>query len=190
MNRSIVTSLFAVAFVAVVLTGCDSDNDTRFGHIYLKGGKKVPSRLSGWVAVQGTEPKVVEDKTAGFSYAVLATHNVVSNELNGWVALKPGLFSKMSGVKTETPAGDSGELYVLYKDAHIPLEMSNWIALPNTQPEVQSSATRKDVGLAKLSSDNVIPKEMNGWVAVNPDTLAKLSEKYMMTGKGSQTGKE
>ena len=186
MNRTIITSLFSVAVIALVLSGCDSDNDTRFGHIYLRGGKKVPSRLQGWVAVQGNSPKVVEDKNAGISYAILATHDVVSSEINGWVAVKPGLFAKMSGMKTETPAGDQGELYVLYKDAHIPEEMSNWIALPNTQPEVQSSATKKDVGLAKLAADNVIPKEMNGWVAISPDTLAKLSEKYMMTGKGSQ----
>ena len=186
MNRSIVYAFLTLAFSLVVLSGCDSDNDTRYGHIYLKGGKKVPSHLAGWVAVQGTQPKLVEDKEAGFSYAVLATHNVVSSELSGWVAVKPGLFARMSGIKTETPAGDEAELYVLNKDAHIPMEMSNWIALPNTQPEVESSATKKDVGLAKLAADNVIPKELNGWVAINPDTLAKLTEKFMMTGKGAK----
>ncbi len=187
MKRSIVVPFFAVALVAVVLTGCDADNNNpKYGHVYLRGGKKVPSNLVGWVAVPGAQPKVVEDKNLGFSYAVLATHNIVSSDISGWVALKPGLFAKMSGIKVEAPADNASELYVLNAGARIPEDMSNWIALPNTQPEVESSSTKKDVGLAKLASDNVIPKELNGWIAVSPDTLAKLSEKYMMTGKGAK----
>jgi hypothetical protein len=191
MTRTTLVSLVALTLAGMVLVGCDADNtQTRYGRTYLKGGKKVPSNLVGWVAVPGSEPKVTDDKNAAISYAVLSSHNIVPGSISGWVALKPALFAKMSGIKIDAPADNASELYVLNAGARIPLEMSNWVAVPNTQPQVESSSSKKDVGLAKLYADNVIPKELNGWIAVNPDTLAKLSEKYMMTGKGARTSKE
>jgi hypothetical protein len=192
MKRSTLCSLAALTVVALILGGCDADNtQSRSGRAFLKGGKHVPSNLVGWVAVPGAEPKVTEDKNVGISYAVLSTHNLIPGSISGWVALKPALFAKMSGIKVDAPAESGGsELFVLTGGSKIPYDMTNWVAVPNTQPEVESSASKKDVGLAKLYTDNVIPKELNGWVAVNPDTLAKLSEKYMMTGKGARTTKE
>lgn len=191
MKRSTISSLAVLTLVALVLGGCDADNtQSRGGRAFLRGGKHVPSNLVGWVAVPGAEPKITDDKDAGISYAVLSTHNLIPGSISGWVALKPALFTKMSGIKTEAPADNGSELFVLQGGSKIPYDMSNWVAVPNTQPEIESSASKKDVGLAKLYTDNVIPKELNGWVAVNPDTLAKLSEKYMMTGKGSRTTKE
>jgi len=186
--------LRSVAVLALLCgLGCDNDRDSSSyvgGKYLLRPGKHVSSQIAGWVAVPGNEPKTIDDKTSGLSYAVLTTHDVVPSTMSGWVAINPSLFAKMSGIKVEAPKDDQSELIVLHRGELISGDLANWVAVPNSQPQVEVSSTKKDNGLAKLSSQNIVPKELNGWVAVNPDTLATLSEKYMMTGKGSRTSKE
>ncbi len=185
-------AVVAVCVLTVLLSGCDADNvnERGGGRAYLRGGHKVPSNLSGWIAVPGAEPKPTQDKNTGITFAVLKTHDVVPSTMNSWGAMTPQLFLAASGITVEAVKDDSSELYVLNQGSQIPYEMSNWIALRNTQPEVQISATKKEKGVGTLYTENIVPKEMNGWVAMDRETFAKLLEKYMMTGKGSKTSKE
>ena len=188
MSRmSPITATAAFVALAVLVSGCDNDNDYRGGRTYLRAGKKVSSHLSGWVAIPGAEPKITENKDASLSYAVLSAHQVVPYAMNDWKAVPPKLFKAMTKIVVEAPADNATELYVLREGDHVPYDMGNWVAVPNTQPQIETSSTQKGKGVAIISADNVIPKEMNGWVAIDKETFARLVEKYMMTGKGAET---
>ena len=172
-----ITPFAIVAALTLVLVGCGCDNDNdeyRGGRTMLRGGKKVSSNISGWVAIPGAEPKLTEDKAAHISYAVLSTHQVVPASMNNWKAVPAKLFKIISKIAVEAPPENNTELRVLYHGEHIPYDMSNWVAVPNTQPEIETSDTQKGRGVALLHADNIIPKEMNGWVATDVDTFAKL----------------
>ena len=101
--------------LAVLLSGCDADNvnERTGGRAYLRGGHGVPSNLSGWVAVPGTEPKATLDKNSGVTYAVLKTHDLVPSSMSNWGAMTPQLFLAASGIAVEAVKDDSSELYVL-----------------------------------------------------------------------------
>jgi hypothetical protein len=166
----------AAVALALILSGCDNDNEYRGGRTYLRAGKKVSSNISGWVAIPGAEPKLTEDKTTHISYAVLGTHQVIPGSMHNWKAVPAKLFKIISKIPVEAPPEDNSELHVLYRGEHVPYDMSNWIAVPNTQPEYETSATQKGRGVAILRNDNIVPKEMNGWVATDVDTFARLVE--------------
>jgi len=61
--------------------------------------------------------------------------------------------------------------------------------LPYSGPQIEKSAAKKDREMSVLAAGNIVPKEMHGWVAVTREDLAKLSEKFMLTGPGSKTSK-
>ena len=167
------------------LAGCNTEREPGAGNkAVLKAGQQVSADMVGWVAVPNTEPKVA--KGGDVEYAVLASQNVVPGALDGWVAINPALFSKMSDIKTETPNVAAAEKWVLKPEGkRVPKEMNGWVAVPPSSVSVEASARSEELKMAKLATYNIVPKELNGWVAVSPATLSKLSEKYMMTGKGS-----
>ena len=184
------TLLVALALALVLgATGCftkrDKPDEER---AILHAGQQVSADMVGWVAVPNTAPEV--RKAAALSYAVLSTHNVVPAAVDGWVAMNPSFFAKLSDVKVETPPAVSGERWVLKPEGKsVPKEKDGWVALPYSEPQIEKSAAKKDREMAALAAGNLVPKEMHGWVAVTREDLAKLSEKFMLTGPGSKTTK-
>lgn len=178
----------AVGALVLALAGCDTERD-KGGQMRatLKAGQKVSNDMTGWVALPGaTEPNIKKDDSKGISYAVLGANNLVPYALNNWVAINPAFFTKLTEITVEAPK-ESGDLFVLSpKGIRVPADKNGWVAVPYNSPKIESSATRKDRELAKLSAEDVIPKEMNGWVAVDKDTLANLVDKFMKTGPGAK----
>jgi len=186
------TNILWVAFaLALVLgsTGCftkrDKPDEER---ALLHAGQQVSADMVGWVAVPNTAPEV--RKHDALSYAVLATHNVVSATVDGWVAMNPSFFAKLADIKVETPPAGSSERWVLAPEGKsVPKDKDGWVALPFSEPQIEKSASKKDREMAILATGNIVPKEMHGWVAVTREDLAKLTEKFMLTGPGSKTTK-
>jgi len=186
-------NLYSVAMLAVLvaLAGCNTEREEGQGErAVLKAGQQVSAAMVGWVAVPNTQPSLIADKDKAVSYAVVRTNNVIPSSMSSWVAINPTLFSKMSDIKVETQDSPDAERWVLKSEGKsVPKDKHGWVAVPFTQPQIESSGKAKGLEMATLYANNVVPKEMNGWVAVDRDTLAKLSEKYMMTGKGADLPK-
>ncbi|HYF49551.1 MAG TPA: hypothetical protein VEJ63_09105 [Planctomycetota bacterium] len=188
-----VKNILSIAMLGMVvaLVGCNTEREQGQGErAVLKAGQQVSADMVGWVAVPNTQPAVTADKDKAVSYAVVQTNNVVPASMDSWVAVNTALFTKMTDIKVEVKDAPAGERWVLKPEGKsVPKEKHGWVAVPFTQPQIESSAKAKGLEMATLYANNIIPKEMNGWVAVDRETLAKLSEKYMMTGKGADLPK-
>jgi hypothetical protein len=184
-------ALFAAA-VMLGLAGCNTEREPGGENkAILKAGQQVSADMVGWVAVPNTAPVMQENKEQKIPYGVLAAHNVIPAALNGWLAMPPVLFQKMSKITVESKPMSAVERFVLNKEGKkIPQESAGWVAVPPTQPQVESAFAKKGLEMATLSTNNIVPKELHGWVAVSPEVLAGLVEKYMQTGPGSELPKE
>jgi hypothetical protein len=189
MKKISILSLAAFAAIVLTLAGCNTEREQGRNKAVLKGGQQVSADMVGWVAVPNTVPEVKQ--AGGVSYAVLGTHNVIPTNMDGWVATNGAFFTKLSGVQVDAPKGSSSERWVLKPEGKsVPKDKHGWVAVPFSEPQIESSAHKKDREMAALIENNIVPKEMNGWVAVDRDTLAKLVEKFMQTGTGSKVSKE
>jgi len=187
MKTTLKISAF-VAVLALALSGCNTQVEKGSDRAILKAGQQVSADMVGWVAVPNTAPQTKKEKEVEF--AVLGTHNIVPSTLDGWVAINPAFFTKLSDIKVEVPAGAAGERWVLKPEGKsVPKDKHGWVAVPYSEPQVEKSEHKKDREMAALANGNIVPKEMNGWVAVDRDTLAKLVTAYMKTGQGSKVSK-
>jgi hypothetical protein len=188
MKRTNVLALFAVALV-LGAAGCFTQReDPKEDRTILKAGQQVSADMVGWVAVPNTVPDV---KSGAIAYAVLAAQNVVPAKMNGWVAVNPAFFAKMTDIKVETPPAVTAERWVLKPEGKsVPKDKNGWVALPYSAPTIEKSAHKQDREMATLATNNIVPKEMHGWVAVEADALAKIVDKYLRTGPGSKVSKE
>lgn len=178
-----------VAVLALAVSGCNTEREKGHERAILKAGQQVSADMVGWVAVPNTAPQTKQEKDV--SYAVLGTHNVVPETLDGWVAINPVFFTKLSGIKVEVSTGAAGERWVLKPEGKsVPKDKHGWVALPYSAPQIEKSEHKKDREMAALAGGNIVPKEMSGWIAVSSETLAKLSDAYMKTGAGSKVSKE
>ena len=173
-------ALIAVALV-VALTGCYPEREPGQNRAALKAGQTVPPDMNNWVALPNTMP---EAKTSeGLKYFVLATHNVIPANLDGFVALDAALFTKLSGLQVEAPKGAGAPLYVLKEGKTISKDKSGYVAVPNENPKVVKSSSGT-MATAELVKSQLVPKEMNGWVAIDRDTLGNLAEKKLAPKEG------
>lgn len=180
-----------VAAVTLVLAGCNTEKQEGKDYAVLKKGQQVAGAMVGWIAVPNTTPVIKKDDAKGVSYALLATDNIVLDGQDGWVAVNPAFFTKLSDIAVPAAAAKSSQKWVLKPEGKfIPKDKDGWVALPYSEPQIEASSHKKDRELAVLSLGNVIPKELNGWVAVDKETLAKLTQKFMMSGPGSKVSKE
>lgn len=188
-RTNVLTALFAAALV-LGIAGCFTQRDKPGEErATLKAGQQVSAEMVGWVAVPNTVPQMKD--AAGLKYAVLSTHNVVPPALDGWVAMNNTLFSKMADIKVDEPAAAGGERWVLKPEGKsIPKEKNGWVAVPFSEPQIEKSTHKKDREMAVLAANNIVPKEMHGWVAVSREDLAKITEKFMLTGPGSKASKD
>jgi hypothetical protein len=184
-------SALLLASLLFVLYGCNTEREVGEGdRAILKAGQQVSAEMVGWVAVPNTAPAVSTNKESNVTYAVVTTNNVIPAKLNGWVAMNPALFTKMTKIAIEVKEAPAVERLVLKPEGKaIPKDKNGWIAIPLTQPAIESNSKNKALEMAVLSANNLVPKELNGWVAVDKETLATLSEKYMSTGTGSELPK-
>ncbi|MCY3019906.1 MAG: hypothetical protein NTW87_12865 [Planctomycetota bacterium] len=181
----------AVAALLVSLAGCFTEREALGkDRAILKGGQQVSGDMVGWVAVPNTAPEMRQEKNRNISYAVLSTHNVIPENLSGWVAMNPSFFAKMTDIKVDTPPATATERWVLKPEGKsVPKDKNGWIALPFSEPQIESSAHKKDREMAALAGGNIIPKEMHGWVALDRETLAKVTAEFMNKGSGSELPK-
>ena len=185
--------LAALLAGSLFLAGCNTEpEDKNVDRAILKAGQQVSEEMVGWVAVPNSTPKVVAAKEKGLTYAVLSTHQYVPASMNSWVAMTPALFAKMTDIKVETKDAPAPEKWVLKPlGKSVPKDKDGWVAVPFSEPKIESSATKKALEMATLFTHNIIPKDMNGWVALDANTLAKVSEEYMKkAGPGAQLPKE
>lgn len=151
-SRSMFACLLAAMAVAV-MTGCDHNRDN-----YEYNERYSP--------VQATPPKpypLVEDKEKNIKYAVLQQGSLVTSDIDKWKAVNPEFFAKLSGVTVAVPEPDktmhSGRGYLI--------------------PKIEASEKFPDRKLTAISGGYLVPKELNGWVAVSQDTFEKLATEFM-----------
>jgi hypothetical protein len=189
MKNSILSTV-VIAGLVLALSGCNTEREAGTERAILKAGQQVSGDMVGWVAVPNTSPALTTNKDKNVTYAVISANNVVPDSMNGWVAIDPSLFAKMTDIKVETKDIPATDRWVLKPEGKsVPKEKHGWVAVPFTQPQIQSSDKGKGLQMANLSSNNIVPKEMNGWVAVDSIVLANLVEKHMMTGQGAELPK-
>lgn len=105
---------------------------------------------------------LVEDKTLGISYAVLQEGSVISSNIGSWHALSPELFTTLSGVTVKAPEPD--------KTYHAGYGF--------TVPVIEAGQGKPEHKMARISASTLVPKDLNGWVAVDQASLDALSKKY------------
>ena len=106
---------------------------------------------------------LVEDKAKGYQYAVLQEGSVVTRDIDKWQAVNPEFFAKLSGITVAAPVPDGtphpGVGYIM--------------------PKIDVSTQYPDRKLTTISAGYLVPKELNGWVAVSLDTFEKLAKDFM-----------
>jgi hypothetical protein len=180
-NTQTLFAALAAAALVVALAGCYPEREPGQNRAALKAGQTVPPDMNNWVALPNTVP---EAKTSGeLKYAVLATHNIIPANLDGQVALDPALFTKLSGIAVEAPKGTGAVPYVLKEGKTISKDKSGYVAVPGDNPKIIKSSNGS-MATAELVKSQVVPKEMNGWVAIDRDTLGKLAEAKLAPKEG------
>ena len=149
-SKSAFACLLAMAIAFI--SGCDHNRDK-----YENYERSSPVQ---------TPPKpypLVEDKEKGLKYAVLQQGSLVTQELDKWKAVNPEFFAKLSGVTVAAPEEDktlhSGRGYLI--------------------PKIEASEKFPDRKLTAISANYLVPKELNGWVAVSQETFEKLATEFM-----------
>lgn len=103
---------------------------------------------------------VIEDKS-GVKYAVLQEGSVITPDINNWHALSPEFFKWLSGITVTAPEPDKtyrpGAYFV--------------------KPNITTRKTNPEHKAAHLSAGPMVPKELNGWAAIDQATLTSLLEK-------------
>ncbi len=174
--------LFSVSMM-LLLPGCFLKREEGQTRTVLKKGWQVAEDMKGWVAVPNHEPvklehpeKEVKDGKEISAYR-LATHDILPATMEGWVAINTVAFKRYSGTELGALNTKAGALWEMRVGRRIPADKDGWIGVPLSYPKIQRL---KDFGLASLQADQLVPKEMDGWVAVDKETLAKLAQDLEM----------
>lgn len=170
----------ASALSLVLLAGCFLEKEQGRERSLLKAGAAVPNAMDGWVAVSPADPKVMTHPELGITYHILATHNLVLAKMDGYKALSPALFERYTKIKVEAPGAPACQMWVMKESKKVAPEMDGWVGLPLSYPNIQKEG---QYGLAVLVEDQIIPREMNGWVAVDTGTLVKLAGENARQGR-------
>ena len=163
----------------VFVAGCMVEKDKDHNRARLIADKHVPDDMDNWVAVPGITPKPTTDSGKAITYYRLATHNLVPDNMEGYFALSPALFEKVTGLKLAAQTSPETELFTLKARKKILHEQDGWIAVPLSYPSIQKQG--EGFAMATLSPDTLIPKDMDGWVAVDKETMAKIAENDEMS---------
>ncbi len=146
-----VTMACLVMTVVFAMTGCNKHRDEEY--VVVQAGPPPPPYV------------ILEDKAKGVSYAVLQEGSVTTKEIDGWKALSPEFFTKLSNITVTAPAPDT-------------------MAHPGFSyhvPAIEASKLYPERKMATISTGSLVPKELNGWVAISHETLEKLAKDFMTT---------
>ena len=183
-RMSSVALAVAAAGLLVFAAGCFVEKDAGHQRAHLLADKYIPDEMDKWIAVPDMAPKSVTAN--GITYYVLGTHNVVPDSMAGFIAMNPKAFEKYTGIK---PAGGaaSGEPVVLKARKKVLRDQAGWVALPSGNYPAQEKDG--EFAMANLEADQLVPKEMDGWAAVDKETVAKLAKQDEMN-KNTMPGKK
>ena len=139
-----------VATVVLTLAGCNKHRDEEYS-TYVEPVAPIPPY------------PLIDDKAKGISYAVLQEGSVATKEIDKWTVLSPEFFAKLSGITVTAPAPDkmlhSGFGYIM--------------------PKIEASSQYPERKVTSVSANYLVPKELNGWVAMSPETFEKLAKDFM-----------
>ena len=166
-------ALVAFGMMAFV-SGCMVEKEKDHNRAKLIVDKYVPDDMDKWIAVPSNYPKPTTEGGKGVTYYRLATHNAIPDSMEGFFALSPALFEKVSGIKLPAAPAGAPSLIVLKARKKILKANDGWVALPEAYPSIQKE--NDSFAMATLSSEAIIPKDMDGWVALDKETMAKLAE--------------
>src|SRR5690242_318958 len=85
-----------------------------------------------------------------------------------------GLFASvvfLAGCQTERDEGQ-GDRATLKGGQVITYDMTGWVAVPYSVPDVKKAS---NVNYAVLTAYNVVPVNLQDWIAVNPKLFSKMS---------------
>lgn len=151
--RTFFTATLACLLATVVLslTGCNKHYDEEYTTTNVVPVAPIPPY------------PLMDDKAKGISYAVLQEGSVATKEIDKWTALSPEFFAKLSGITVTAPAPDktvhAGYGYIM--------------------PKIEASEQYPERKVTSVSANYLIPKELNGWVAISHDTFEKLAKDFM-----------
>jgi len=157
-------SLLSIPALAVIvlLSGCDKDREYRGGDRYEQ--PRTPPTYTNTPSASATPAyPVVEDKEKGIKYAVLQQGAKVPAEFNGWQAVNPEFFAKLSGITVTAPEPIAN-----------PQVAGSYLV-----PKIIASDEYPDRKVTVISGNYLITKEVHGWVAMSPETLQKLIQGFM-----------
>ncbi len=86
----------------------------------------------------------------------------ITPNIDKWKAITPELFTKISGISVKAPEEDKTSKSGVYMT-----------------PKFDGSAAVPELKLTTLTANTLVPKELNGWVALNPDEFATLVGNFM-----------
>jgi len=158
-------SLLCVPALAAIamFSGCDKDREYR-GDRYEQP-RTPPTYVNSPGNPSSATPSypVVEDKEKGIKYAVLQQGAKVPGEFNGWQAVNPEFFTKLSGITVTAPEPITN-----------PQVAGSYLV-----PKIIASDEYPDRKVTVISGNYLITKEVHGWVAMSPETLQKLIQGFM-----------
>lgn len=168
----------ALVLALMVAGGCGFlKREEGKNRVILKAGWQVGADQADWVGVPGLAPKEAKDANKGIAYAVLSTHNVVPDKMDGWQAYSPKAFEKLSGIQVPPQKTPEGELWPMKEGRRVPKEKDGWVGVAPMYPRIVDGTG------AVLAPDLIVPKEMDGWACVDRETSAKLWAAFEMQGQ-------
>jgi hypothetical protein len=155
--RSISTVLASllVATLLVTSSGCNKDRDSEYYY-------QERRQSGGTTSAQSAKPYPITEQN-GIKFAVLAKGAVVTSNINGWRAITPEFFNKMTAITVKVPEEDKtyhpGMGYVI--------------------PRIEASEKYPERKLTGISAGYLVPKELHGWVAMDQATFDKVTSEWM-----------
>jgi len=152
MRKYLVTTAACLAAATLaVLSGCNNNKDR--GEYYYDD--------RGHAIAQPQKPYEIQEQN-GVKFAVLQHGSLVTPNIDKWRAMTPTLFAKLSGITVKVPVEDTSHRSGVYMTV-----------------KYDGSEAVPDLKFANVTANTLVPKELNGWVAVTPEQLAALVDKFM-----------
>jgi hypothetical protein len=174
--RSVLRAALVLALL-VAVTGCFLKREEGTSRTILKEGWQVADDMANWVAVANIEPKAVTASEPKITYYVLCTHNVIPAKMSGFVAISPNVFEQVSKIKAPACKTPEGEMWQMRVGRKVPKDKEGWIGVALNYPQIEK---RGEAGIAMLLADQLVPKEMDGWVAMDRESLGSLEAARQM----------
>jgi hypothetical protein len=176
MSKCVLAGLSALV---LVLAGCYVENEKGKEQAILKKGLRMPGKMEGWIAVPNKEPQIKKDGS-GISYAQLGAYQIAGESMEGWYACNPKAFAKLTKIQLDTAKGPSCEPWTPKAEKKVPDDKDGWICMPPNFAKSQTDEMDSSLAMAQLHAGQIIPKEMDGWGAIDVKTAEDLFSKKQL----------